>query len=373
MKPLFALLLVVHGAIHLLGSAKGFGLAELPQLAQPISRPLALAWLTAALLFLATAAALWVAPRWWWAIGAAAIVVSQGVIATAWRDARFGTVANVIALVGVVVGSLLAGPTSARAAYAREVARTAPTDAATAPPVTEADLTPLPEPVQRWLRYSGAVGRPRVRRFRVHFHGRIRGGPDAAWMAFTGEQVNGYGPSTRLFLMDATMKGLPVQAYHRFVGRSARMDVTAVGLARVAAASGPVLDRSETVTLLNDMCVFAPEALLDADVRWTPVDARRADVAYTREGITVRARLVVDDAGALVDFVSDDRAMSSPDGRSATPLRWSTPLHDHHDVGGRRLMRRGAGVWHAPAGPFTYLELVLDSIAYEPPGAGGRT
>ena len=76
MTVVFAVVLVVHGLIHLLGFAKAFGLAELPQLTQPVSPFLGVLWLKAAMLFLAAAGALFVWPRWWWAIGACAIVVS---------------------------------------------------------------------------------------------------------------------------------------------------------------------------------------------------------------------------------------------------------------------------------------------------------
>ena len=54
-RILFLILLAVHGLIHLLGFAKAFGLAELPQLVQPISRPWGALWLAAAALTLATA------------------------------------------------------------------------------------------------------------------------------------------------------------------------------------------------------------------------------------------------------------------------------------------------------------------------------
>ena len=101
----FVALVVIHGLIHLMGVAKGLGLAELPQLTQPISRSLGALWLAAALAMLATAVALVAAPRWWWAIAAVAVVLSQVAIAGSWRDARVGTVANVIILVGVVAGA----------------------------------------------------------------------------------------------------------------------------------------------------------------------------------------------------------------------------------------------------------------------------
>ena len=80
MTVLFAIVLVVHGLIHVLGFAKAFGFAEPPQLAQPIAPWLGVGWLVDALLFLAAAAALLVWPRGWWAIGGCAIVASMFLI-----------------------------------------------------------------------------------------------------------------------------------------------------------------------------------------------------------------------------------------------------------------------------------------------------
>ena len=51
-------LIGMHGLIHLMGFAKGFGYVDLPQLTQPISRPWGLAWLAAAVLVTTSAAML---------------------------------------------------------------------------------------------------------------------------------------------------------------------------------------------------------------------------------------------------------------------------------------------------------------------------
>ena len=42
MRSVLAVLLVLHGLIHLLGFAKAFGFAELNQLKEPISRSMGL-------------------------------------------------------------------------------------------------------------------------------------------------------------------------------------------------------------------------------------------------------------------------------------------------------------------------------------------
>ena len=73
-------LLGVHGLIHLMGFAKGFGYAGLSQLTQPISRVWGLAWLAAALLVTTTAVMMAVGARSYWIAGAVALLVSQAVI-----------------------------------------------------------------------------------------------------------------------------------------------------------------------------------------------------------------------------------------------------------------------------------------------------
>ena len=40
-------------------------------------------------------------------------------------------------------------------------------------------------------------------------------------MSFTGEQHNFYDQPSRLFLMDASLVGIPVHAFHRFIVRDA--------------------------------------------------------------------------------------------------------------------------------------------------------
>ncbi len=151
----FAIILVFHGLIHLLGFAKAFGWAELPQLTQPISPLLGVAWLMAALLFFAAAGSLFVWPRWWWAIGASAVLVSMLAIVPSWIDARFGALGNLMVLVGVGFGFLAQGPTSLRAAYERDVDQALThTHTASVEPIVDADLAHLPDP------YGGIYARP---------------------------------------------------------------------------------------------------------------------------------------------------------------------------------------------------------------------
>jgi hypothetical protein len=127
------------------------------------------------------------------------------------------------------------------------------------------------------------------------------------------------------------------------------------------------MDRAETVTMFNDLCVLAPAALVDAPVAWETLDDHRVRGAFTNGEHTVTAELVFDDEHRLVDFVSDDRLRASPDGRSFTPQRWSTPISGYRVLGDRRVGATGEAHWHAPGpdGEFAYIELVVDDIDYD--------
>lgn len=363
MQSILLVVIVVHGLIHFMGFAKAFGLADLPQLAQPISVGMGIFWLAAGIVYLAAAAFLAWTPRYWWMVGLGAVVLSQIVIVSAWSDAKVGTIANLLVLAGAVFGFAAQGPLSFRTEYRREVGerleRTASRPETNGALVTEADLAPLPEPVQRYLRLSGSVGKPRVHHFRATWRGRIRGTAQDPWMEFTAEQTNFLDEPSRFFLMNAKRGGLPVDVLHAFRDGSATMRVRLLSLVPLVKGSGPEFTRAETVTLFNDLCLLAPAALIDPAIRWEPIAARSVRGSYTVGANTVSAVLYFDEAGELVDFVSDDRLAMSSDGTQFTAQRWSTPVRDYQDLGGRRVMTHGAGRWHPPAGDFAYIELEL--------------
>ena len=183
-------------------------------------------------------------------------------------------------------------------------------------------------------------------------------------MPFTAEQANVYDPPSRHFLMDASMFTIPFQAFHRYQGPSATMRVTIASILPVVDARGPLMSQAETVTLFNDMCVFAPATLVDPGIRWEDVDARRSRAWFANAGHMISADLVFNESSELVDFVSDDRLQVSPNGASFTRTRWSTPLRDYRAFGPFRLAGRGEGRWHEAAGPYAYIEVNIESVEY---------
>ena len=364
MRWFVVVVLSLHGLIHLLGFTKAFGLAEVKQLSQPIGRSMGLVWLCASVLMLAASVAFVAAPRWFWLVGACALVLSQSAILASWGDAKFGTVGNVVLLVAVVFRFASHGPLSLREEFAGTV-RAGLADAAPPRLLREDDLSGLPEPVRRYVRVTGSLGQPQVANLRATWRGRIRSSASDPWMEFRAEQYNFYSSTpSRLFFMDATMKGLSVDVFHRFVGEAATFRVRLLSLLTVVSAKGPVMNRGETVTVFNDLCVLAPSMLVDPAIEWQEVDAHTARARYTRGAETIRADLTFNDAGELVDFASDDRPAASADGKTFTPQRWTTPLSNYRSFGARRVSTVDEVRYDAPTGSYAYGEFELLTIDY---------
>lgn len=362
MRFLLVGLLALHGLIHLMGFAKAFDLARIDALKAPIGRGAGVLWLLAALLLVAAAALVLGRVEAWWVPALAGVALSQALILSAWGDAKFGTVANVLLLVPLVVAVKLALPSSHAHQYQR-AAEQALRVAAPTPVVTEGDLAGLPPVVQRWLGRVGVVGRPRVQNFRARWNARLRSAPTASWMEMPAVQVNTVAPPGRVFLMKGSMYGLPVEALHEYRDAQATMRVMLAGFVEVADARGETMSRSETVTVLNDVCLLAPSALLEPRFAFTDATEREVTVTFTNGPHQVSARLFFDEAGDLVDFRSGDR-FKSLDGKTYENFPWSTPLRGHREVGGLRLPGAGEAVWHEPTGAWTYIEFELEDVAY---------
>jgi hypothetical protein len=357
LKFIFAFIVIVHGLIHLMGFAKAFKYAEINQLTQPISKTTGLFWLFATLLFLASAALFLFKIDYWWVIASVAVLVSQFLIINNWHDAKAGTIANIIVLVGIIAGY---GSQRFENSFKKDVSvGLMRTNALRTSVLTEADIQTLPVMVQKYIRYAGALNQPKVNNFRVVFEGEMREkGKD--WFPFRSEQYNFFDSPTRLFFMKGKMFGLTVPGYHAYKDAHASMQIKLWGLFPIVDLKGEVLDKAETVTLFNDMCLLAPATLIDKRIQWQPVDSLSVKAVFTNGNITISAILYFNEQGQLINFTSDDRTAVN----DMKQYRFSTPVKDYVNMNGRNVISYGEAVWHYPDGAFVYGKFNLKEVEY---------
>ena len=339
-----------------MGFAKALQYGNITQLTKEISRSAGMLWMIVAFLLLGGCLLFILKKESWWMIVLPAALLSQVLIVSVWTDAKFGTIANVIILIACIFSI---GSWRFERSYKHDVTENRNQVPASLQVVTENDLQHLPTPVQNYLRYVGVVNKPKVYNYRVIFRGEMRD-KEKDWFPFTSEQHNFIGKPTRLFFMKGKMFGVTVPGYHAYKNGEASMQIKLFGLFPVVDEKEGVLNKAETVTYFNDMCLLAPAALINQAIQWEQISNSVVKAIFSVENITITATLFFNEKGQLVNFVSDDRYAIS----EKRQYRFSTPVGDYKNFNGYNLPGYGEAVWHYPDGEFTYGKFYLQDVMY---------
>jgi hypothetical protein len=235
--------------------------------------------------------------------------------------------------------------------------------------VTEEMLAGLPEPAQRYLRYTGVVGRPLVDT--VHVSQRCRMRPAPGGMSFPLVAEQWYRVEPPGFVWDATV---PVGCIPVVRGRDGYLDghglmtIKAGSLIPIVDTSGPEMDQASLLRHLSEMTWF-PSAFLRERVTWEAIDDSTVRVSITDGDLRATGTLEIDAEGRLVTFRAERHAMV---GKAFELRPWSAPTYGYGEFEGLRLPTSGAAVWTLPDGTeLPYIEVELTAVEYDPPLPGG--
>ncbi len=225
------------------------------------------------------------------------------------------------------------------------------------------DADHLPAIVRKYIQHSGAFGKPRVINLHAVFSGRMRQKPEGKWIEINASQYTFFDKPTRVFYISSKMFGVPFEGLHLYKDDHATMENKLASVFKVASSRGLVMDKSETVSYFNDMCLLAPATLIDENIRWETMEHQTVKATYTNQSNTITAMLHFNDNDELVNFISEDRSMAMKK-NSFINYRWSTPINGYQDCDDRKVFSKASAVWHTTHGEYVYAEFDLNKIEY---------
>ena len=266
---------------------------------------------------------------------AAGVALAAGMATELWGRARFSR------LVQRDVQTLRAGSSTGEATV-----------------VSEAMLDGLPESVQRYLRYTGVIGKPFVRAVRLRQTGKMLLAARLPWIPLKAQQWYSVRPPGFVWYGILHLGLIPiVRARDMYRSGQGRMLIRAVSLVRVADAKGGRMDQGEMVRYLSEMMWF-PSAFLDDNVSFEAVDDRSARVTLTDRGGTATGTLVFDAEGRLTEFVARRYAGDSLQ-------TWSVPVTAYGQFAGLNLPVRVKAVWKLAEGDQEYIDVTIRELHHE--------
>ncbi len=223
--------------------------------------------------------------------------------------------------------------------------------------VTEEMLADLPDPVRRYLRYAGVVGKPFPGTVRLHQKGRMRLAPGQPWIPLDVGEHYSVQPPGFVCAGTARLGPLPVaRARDMYAGGTGRMLVKVASLWPVVDAGGEQMDQAAIMRYLSEMIWFPA-----GNISFEAVDDSSARVTLTDHGRTATGTLVFDSEGRLTEFVARRYRTA---GASSSLETWSTPITGYGEYEGLRLPARGKAVFKLPGGDLEYIDVALTDLHY---------
>jgi hypothetical protein len=227
--------------------------------------------------------------------------------------------------------------------------------------VTQAMLQDLPEPVRRYLTYTGVIGKPPVRTVHLRQKGKMRLGASQPWLLLDAEQHYSVRPPGFVWSSTIHLGPLPLaRARDRYLDGNGNMLVKAGSLVTVTDATGAEMDQGSMMRYLSEMIWF-PAAFLGDNIAFAPIDDKAARVTLTDCGRSATAIMYFDQQGRLTNVVAERYRMA---GQGSALETWSTPVVEYGELAGLRLPVRGKAVWMRSDGDFDYLDVTITELDY---------
>jgi hypothetical protein len=360
MSIAFLIIVLLHGLIHLLGFVKGFGLKEVKELTLPISKPMGFIWLTTTMLFLTYGILYLLNSKYSWLVGLVATAISQTLVIMFWKDAKFGTIPNILILI-VSIGSL--GYYHFQKLVQQETNHLLDQNVIIENKIlNESDINELPEPVKNWLRNSGAVGKPFVSVGKVTQIAKMQMKPEQKkWMTATAIQYTAIDNPTFIWTVDAKMNSLlNFQGRDKFENGKAEMLIKMNSLINIVNEQGEKLDEGALQRYLGEM-VWFPSLALSPYITWEQIDDTTAKATMTYKKAKGSGTFYFNDNGDVTKF-----SALRYKGNEAEAKRhnWIMNISDYETFEGIKVPAKMTSTWKLDEGDWTWLKLEVTDIKY---------
>ena len=363
MRTILIVLVLLHGLIHLMGFLKAYGLANFNQLTQFISKPIGMVWLLISFLFVAITVLMLLKREWWPYVGLIAVFLSQALIIVYWKDAKLGTIANLIILMASLVGN---GELQFNRMVGNETQEILKNLNLEQPiQIKEDGIKHIPTIVQKWLIDSGVLENDRAVSVRLLQEGEMKTSPDGKWMAFTANQYfNCVNPS---FVWKTRVKPLPfvfMNGRDKLTNGEGQMLIKLFSMITVVnERNNEKINAASMQRYLAEMCWF-PSAAINDYIAWEAIDPTTAKAVLTIGGKSVSGIFKFSNEGEILSFETE-RFFGS--GADAVLENWLIEMVDYKEFDGIKIPYKCKVTWKLNTGDFNWLNLEITALEYNKP------
>ena len=360
MKIAFFITIVLHGLIHMLGFLKGFDLKEIKELTLHISKPIGIFWLIASIVLLAFGVLHFINSKYAWIVGLLAITLSQVLIFMFWKDAKFGTIPNII-IFAVSLTSF--GYYNFHKIIQQETLKILEDNGTFEDQIlNELDLLHLPSPVKSWLMNSGSIGKPFIRCGRVSQIAEMQMQPHQKnWLNATATQYTTIDQPAFIWSVDVKMNSLlSFQGRDKYENGKGEMLIKLNSLFNIVNERGKKLDEGTLQRYLGEM-VWFPSLALSPYITWEEIDKYTAKATMRYEGTSASGNFYFNSNGEVTKFSAMRYKGNEPE---AKKYPWIMNILGYKIFEGIKVPAIMTSTWKLEDQDWTWLKMEVTDIKY---------
>ena len=220
---------------------------------------------------------------------------------------------------------------------------------------TEAEIAALPGSVQKYFRYCGYIGTPKMSYMKATYQDvAFSFGRDKPTVIMDYTQYNFVGEPSRIAYIDSSMYGIPFEGLDSYIAGNGSMRGVLAKLFTLFDQSGDAMDKAGLVTFLSE-CLIMPDAALQNYVAWEEIDDLHAKATISFNGITASGIFTFKENGEMHSFTTDDREAISTDG-SREKVKWSAVCSEYLETNGIKKPTVSQAIWHYDDGDLVYFD-----------------
>ena len=360
MKYIFLALIFLHGAIHLMGFAKAFKLAQIEQLGTDISKISGLIWLIVFLLFVVTGIAFLAKAQCWYWLAIVTIIISTLLIIFVWKDAKFGTIPNILILLAALYSLSTFAFNNKVANEISTIIKQADTTKISV--ITKEQLNDLPYPVAKWLKVSGMIGKEKINTVWLSQKVRMKMKPGQKdWNEAVAEQY--FSVENPAFIWKVKMNMPPfikITGRDKFVDGKGEMLIKMFSLLNIVNEKGEKMDEGTLQRFLGEI-VWFPSAALNQYITWEAIDSLSAKATMNYKGTTGSGTFYFNEQG---DFVKFSALRYKGNEADAQRYEWVLTVKEHSIMNSIKIPTIWEVTWKLENGNWTWLDLEITDIRY---------
>lgn len=215
----------------------------------------------------------------------------------------------------------------------------------------------LPEPVQRYFKYTLKEGQPYVSYVRLKHDGLFKTHPSKDWENIRGEQYFTTEKPGFIWKGSTTL----FTACDSYIAQTGKLMVSLFSAFPILNAGGEKTDQGELLRWLGESVWFPTNLLPAESLRWEPIDDASAKLVFTHSNLSVFYTVTFNEMGEITEL---ETKRYKDQGNLET---WVGKLSDYKEISGMRIPTRIEGIWRLEKEESSYARFHLQRIEYNLP------